>query len=152
MEPAGAVAPVGHAVHEDDDAPALELYVSIGHAKGAAAAHVPAGSAHVHDAPVADAVTAEAAVTVIAVSTDPLAERTSSDHPPRAAISAAIEGAYGGSPPPVRVIVIDTDCTFAGAPKATLSQGSDEHAHCAQQPPPTPAACHDVELLPSVAR
>jgi hypothetical protein len=92
VEPAGAVEPAAQATHADAVVPALELYVLTGHAKGVAAAHVPVGSVHVHDALVVDVVTAEAAVTEIALSTDPLAERTSSVHPPRAAVSAAIEG------------------------------------------------------------
>ena len=68
----------------------------------------------------------------------------SRDHPPSIVMSELTDGA-------VRVIFMPIDLTLAGAPNVMDSHGSDEHAHCAQQPPEMPLACQYVLCDPSMA-
>ena len=114
--------------------------------------HVPAGRVHAQNALVHVAVVAAPAARVVLDTVEPVDERRSTTHPAIVETSAAMDGAYGAEPAPVLAIDTRNELTLDTIAKSTRSQGLEAHAHCAQQPPLTPAACHDVVARPSMAR
>jgi hypothetical protein len=123
-----------------------------GEALSEALRHSPAGSVHSQYAVVSDVVTAAADDTAASYKTPPISLRTRSFQLPIADRSEASDGAYGGEPFPCLVRFIASRVRGAAElAKVTRSKGSASQAHCAQQPPLTPAACQDVPASPSMA-
>jgi len=111
------------------------------------------GRVHVVDALTSEDAINEEDVNVFDANTvTPSDDSTSSIQPFIEVISEDSDGAHGASPPPVRAIVncIDESAEFAAA-NCTFNHGFEAQVQRLHPFPPTPCACQDVFVKPSIA-